>query len=180
MQITYQLTPEDLIAVQRDLIASDPRAHHRFWRNLVVIPLITTLMALSVAQFNVWSNWFVAPVVFSLFWVVFYTRSYRQGPERAVRQWLAAGQNATILSPRTVTISESEVVETLGGQATHARWDSVAEIVRKEQYMLIVLSPETAITVPKRVFANVDAAEQFYTAAVTYYRQARQAGEALA
>jgi len=41
-----------------------------------------------------------------------------------------------------------------------------------------VLSPEIAFTVPKRVFASADEAEQFYMAAQTYYDQARQAHEA--
>ena len=117
---------------------------------------------------------YVTPVVFSLFWVVFYTRSYRRDPERAVRQWLAAGQNAIVLRPRTVAISDAEVVETVGAQTAQVRWDGVAEIVRNDRYMLIVLSPETAITVPKCVLASADAAEQFYTAALTYYNQARQ------
>ena len=90
MQVTYQLTPEDLVAAQRDLIAPDPRAQRRFWRNLLVVPLVAALLALAAVQFDVWSNWFVAPLIFSLFWVLFYTRSYRHAPERAVREWLAA------------------------------------------------------------------------------------------
>ena len=178
MQVTYQLTPEDLIAVQRDLIAPDPHAQRRFWRNLLVVPLVAALLALSAVQFDVWSNWFVAPLIFSLFWVVFYTRSYRHAPERAVREWLAAGQNAAILNPRTVALSDAELTETIGAQTTRARWDGVAEIAHNAEYMLIVLSPEKAITVPKRVFASAGAAEQFFTAALTYYAQARQAREA--
>lgn len=103
-----------------------------------------------------------------------------RGPEGSVRDWLAAGQNATVLGPRTVTISDTEVVETKGVQTTQVRWDGVAEVVRNDQYMLIVLSPEIAFTVPKRVFASADEAEQFYTATQTYYDQARQAHEASA
>ncbi len=44
--------------------------------------------------------------------------------------------------------------------------------------MVIVISPETAFTVPKRVFASADTAEQFYTAVMTYYNQARESHEA--
>lgn len=120
------------------------------------------------------------PLALSLFWIVFYTRAYMRGPEGSVRDWLAAGQNATVLGPRTVTISDTEVVETKGVQTTQVRWDGVAEVVRNDQYMLIVLSPEIAFTVPKRVFASADEAEQFYTATQTYYDQARQAHEASA
>jgi len=180
LQITYQLTPEDLIAVQRDLIAPNPRAKRSFWTTLLLVPLRAALLALSVADFDVWSNWFVTPLVFSVLWVVFYTQARRRAPERSIRKWLAAGQNALILQPRTVAISDAEVVETMGAQTTQVRWGGVAEIVRNEQYMLIVLSPETAFTVPKRVFASADEAEQFCTAALTYYNQARQKHEVLA
>jgi len=180
LQITYQLTPEDLIAVQRDLIAPDPRAKRRFWTTLLLVPLVATLLALAVAEFELWSNWFVTPLVFSLFWAMFYTQAHRRGPERSVRQWLAAGQNAAILQPRTLTISDAEAVETIGVQTTQVRWGGIAEVVRNDEYMLIVLSPETAFTVPKRVFASADEAEQFYAAAMTYYKQARQVHDALA
>jgi len=40
--------------------------------------------------------------------------------------------------------------------------------------MVIVLTPQTAVIVPKSVFASVDEAEQFYTTATGYYTQARQ------
>ncbi len=178
MQITYQLTSEDLIAVHRDLITPDPRAPRRFWTTLLLVPLTVTLLAYAVTEFEVWLHWLVPPLVLSLFWIVFYTRAYMRGPEGSVRQWLAAGQNATVLGPRTVTISDTEVVETKGAQTTQVCWDGVAEVVRNDQYMLIVLSPEIAFTVPKRVFASADEAEQFYMAAQTYYDQARQAHEA--
>jgi len=178
MQITYQLTAEDLVAVHRDLIAPDPRASRRFWTILLLVPLIVTLLSYAITEFAAWLHWLVPPLVISLFWIVLYTRAYRRGPEESVRQWLAAGQNATVLGPRTVTISDAAAVETKGAQTTQVRWDGVAEVVRNDQYMLIVLSPEVAFTVPKRVFASVDAAEQFYTDAMTYYNQARQTHEA--
>jgi len=178
LQITYQLAPEDLIAVQRDLIAPRPRADRGFWTTLLLVPLTAALFALTVADFDIWSDWFVAPLIFSVFWALFYTRVHWRGPERSIRKWLATGQNATFLAQRTLTISDAEVVETKGAQTTQMRWGGVAEVVHNDQYMLIVLSPEIAITVPKRVFASADEAEQFYTAALTYYDQARQAHEA--
>ena len=119
------------------------------------------LLALAVAEFELWSNWFVTPLVFSLFWAVFYMQAHRRAPERSIRQWLAAGQNAAVLQPRTLIMSDAEVVETIGAQTTQVRWDGIAKVVRNDAYMLIVLSPVTAFTVPKRVFASAERPSSF-------------------
>ena len=145
-----------------------------FWVKLLLVPFIAVLLALIVADFAIWSDRYVGPLAFSVFWVMFYVQAHQRGPERSIRKWLATGQNALILEPGTLTITEAEVIETKGPQTTRMHWEGVAEVIRNDEYMLIVLSPETAITVPKHVFSSADEAEQFFTAAMTYYNQARQ------
>jgi YcxB-like protein len=167
MEVTYQLTPDDLYAFQwraAYLSAKSRRARrvsylYLFLPFLVIalLPMIGSSRSLTAAKISAVMLIVVFPIV-----AVCYALMYRRLIRRAILKLVAEEKpDKGHLGWHTVVIDDEGLVETTAVGQSRSSWAGVDRIEHDADYIFIYTAPAQAHTIPKRAFTQSTANDFF-------------------
>jgi hypothetical protein len=169
MEVTYAVIPEHYAQFQRFLFRK--KARLKPWLRVVLILL--TLAAIPYLIFlSQFGFWMIALAPF-LFFIVFFLVFPLLMPlsASAAAKWLPE-----CLGLHTTSITPEALVHRTGGTETKRQWSVVREIAEDDQMLYFLLTPRSAVMLPKEAFPTPQQAKQFADAARFYWQHP---GEAL-
>jgi hypothetical protein len=190
MEITYELTEDDIVALHRlpanpapgspEPGTGSPSRKHISWIWLgILVIVVTTLVFLDAGNGpGVGADFLFRKIVipFGLisFAIVLAFARRRRGTKTYIQYWLRLGQNARTLGPQRLTITPAALTVTMALEATTSSWKLVKDIRVTSDHAFFWLISEYAYVLPGRAFPTRQAFDEF-VAAGKQYRQLAQA-----
>jgi hypothetical protein len=171
MEITYTLTPADVVAFNRHQFQTSPSLQRSYHWGFVWGFLAAAAFYLILGA---WSNpWNVVfPVLFLAIYLVWYPLTVQRNLGRVGRRMKTEGANRGVWGQRTVTLSDEAVASESEFEQSRHRWAGVERVDETVAYIFIYVSTTSAHIVPKHCFATPEAAHAFYHAAKTCFDRA--------
>jgi len=166
MQAQFNQTEDDIIAFILVHIKYSPAAWRR-WK-IVALCLLFFGLALSLLFRDLQPLWMAGLLT------VMFIGLVRVFPKMLFRKMAREGRNASLLGPRTVTISPEGVAEKTEVSESNYRWSTVERICTTDDYAFLYVSALSALIVPKRAFSAPSEFAAFVSEARKYADMAKQ------
>lgn len=175
MQVSFEMTREDIIAFNLYHSAQSPNLSRQRWSIILAFLFAAGVLAIMMMvpgelQKLFRGLWPVALFLFVTAVLVLFT--WRRFLRKAVDQMLDEGRNRSLLGKKEVIITPVEITGVGDLKSVTLRWKAVERIELDESYLFIYYSALEAILVPRRAFAAESEFAAFAEAARSYWREA--------
>lgn len=150
MEVSYSLTPDDLVALNLHLMRRSPSYRRRFVIGWVLVPTAFVLAALAASVADAHPAYVVCPLLGAVLLTTLYPFLYRWNVRRQVR---AYGREATArgaLGRTTLVLTDDTLTVRTKAAETVARWEAMRGVTEDADYIYIHLSAVSVATVPRR------------------------------
>jgi hypothetical protein len=172
MEITYTLTPEDVVAFNRHQFETSPSLQRSYRMGFLWGVLAAAAFYLILGAWdNPWNALF--PALFLIIYLIWYPLTIRRNLSRVGQRMKTEGANRRVWGRHTLTLSETELTAESEFEYSRLRWAGVERVDLTETHIFIYDSTTSAHVIPKRCFADLQAAQAFYHAAKNYSDRAR-------
>ncbi len=172
MEITYTLTPDDVVAFHRFQVRHSPA-----WRRSILTGIGTGVISAAVLFiiFRGWESWInaVFPVAFPIVYIALYPISVYLGVGRSGLNMVRDGKNKGLWGPHALAIDESGVRESTEVGESSVKWQGVERVAASPSHLYIFTGSNAAHVIPRRAFAEPQQADQFFHQAQAYFESAR-------
>jgi hypothetical protein len=177
MEVEYSLTPKDIVALTQYHAARLPANPMRSsWATWV---LASAMLIMGAGQLGA-SLWFGTGelLVIGLLtlgcgvWLTLGLRRPKGQSAFSVRRMLKQGDNARMLEPQGLQITEAGLTSTTALSSAFREWKGIREIAVTEDYALFYYAEKAAYIVPRSAFADEGEFTSLVDTAKRYRREA--------
>lgn len=150
MQISYQLSLDDIIAFNIDHISHNPKSQTKLRRNRIIIPFIYAVVAagLLVLNSSFWPvSWFFG--FLALLWAIFYPAAWKQRVQYQVKKTY---KNVDFDSDEffyELELKREGVDATNPSHSAFIPWDKIITISNTDSHLFLYFSLDNGMIIPK-------------------------------
>jgi hypothetical protein len=170
MEITYDLTPEDLTALTWHHSTTSSTMKRYFWVGLLLPPLMCLLVILMLEDLEL--SALAIPLVFAMAWILSYSYQRRRRVNRYIQRLVREGRNRGTLGPHKMVLEERGLFDSTDVSESRTSWIGIERVEENERYIFLYKSALTAYVVPKRAFNDQRQAQQFFSVAKAFQQRA--------
>lgn len=173
MEIEYELTEDDYLKfneffVRQTKLGRRNIAIHRYFPPAAWVFIAVILVSNHLATPGV----LVSSALVSVIWLLISDRLWTNNFRKRIRSLLRESLSRTALGMHRMVLSREGVEGTSETSDVQTKWEGVEKIAEHNSCFYFFTGPANAYIVPKRAFADEQAAQQFLETARHYREQA--------
>jgi YcxB-like protein len=149
MEITYQLRPEDMLALTDDFVTRSPTARRAMRRPAFLLCMYMVLASLLFW----WLTQAISPalgiLVFGVVLAAFIPARLKRSQRRMATAIYREGRNRALFLPTTLTIDRDTLAWRSDSGSGHVKVEYIERVGRTETHLLIYLTLRNAYVVPR-------------------------------
>jgi hypothetical protein len=149
MEITYQLRPEDLLALTDDFVTRSPTARRAMRRPVLLVCLYLVLASMLLW----WVTQAIAPalaiLIFGVVLAAFMPARIKRNQRRLTAAIYREGKNRALFLPTTLTIDRDTLAWRAESGAGHVKVEYIERVRQTDRHLLIYLSARNAYIIAR-------------------------------
>jgi hypothetical protein len=175
MNITYRMTPDDLIAFNIYSASNSPtiRAQHRNSRIIAtIIPAVLILILTDYSNETINIYTFLFPLLASIVTFFVYNPIANHNQRKVLDKVIKSESSKQFFAERTVTLYPEHIQTISEMEENTMQWGTIKDVKIVPDYVYLFIDTVHAIIIPKRAFPNELAFEEFTQEAVRLQQNA--------
>ena len=183
LSIEYELTMEDLIALNYYHIRNSPIARHRhlivagvlvvFALTSVILPSVTGGRSIEWTFGDIISSLLPLVIIGAFLYGILSPTALRWQSTRVVKKTYSKSQNRGLIGRHKVVLTPENLVYESDIAETKTDWATVTKMESTASHLFIFTSKASALAVPCRAFSDESEYSKFYEATRRYYESSR-------
>lgn len=161
MELTYELTMDDLIHYNMYHTLHSESTKRVLRKNRILFPILFTLIGLSTAYLTKDIVIGICFIAGGLFLAIFYKKLYINLVKKSITASFASGNNDIMLGSRTMRIEKDAVYYNSELSESKYKGKFINQILSDEKYVYVYLSAITSFIVPKNLFETPEKEAEF-------------------